>query len=1294
MRLQRRLHQTPNRRPAAPRRRPRLGRGTTLELLERRELLSGAPWQNPLNPRDVNNDLRVSPVDALMVINSLLTMGTHVLQAPAAAPAAAPLAAAPGIGKASYLDVNGDDRVSPVDLLMVVNELQDVELLRVETFPTDLAGNPISTIAAGEQFKLQAVATDIRDPLAQLPGVFAAAADVSFNTAFSSIDTGQVVDFDPFFGLVKQASLSQGRIIAYVSTGDLNPPGNDPQPLWSVILTATGSGTQVFVPGFSTDTFHENLLYGLNDPLPADEILYVGSILEVTGSALFIDDVAQAEDSGAPFNFTVSLSSPTTEVVTVRFATSNDSASAGSDYVATTGTLTFNAGETMMTVPVTVNPDLNIEPDETFVVTLSNATGNVNIGKATGIGTILNDDLPPSLSIDDVTVTAATMDTTATFFVTLTGLIDEPVSVGFATADDSAIAGVDYLANTGNLTFTPGGPTTLPINVIVLASTGPKPDRSFFVNLSSSSDPDVVIEDGSGVGTIVTQGLSISDATVVEGNAGMTAAVFTVTLSRMTVENVTVAFQTADDTATAGEDYVAASGTLTFTPAGAQTQLISVLVNGDTDIEGNERFAVNLSNADGAPLFNSQGIGTILNDDGQKMAIRLEVVDSSGTPLAANDALDVGEEFELRVFVTDIQADPGGVASAFMDIMYQSNLVMPLGTITYGSFYTFVQSARFEPGLLDDFGAFGQLAAPPDPAAELLLFRVPFEALAVGLVTFDASVDSLDSNHDVGLYGTDDPLNPSEVNIEDRSANIGRNVIVVDSVSAPESSNLVFSVTRFLPDDTLATVVFATADGTATAGLDYVAQSGMLTFAAGASPPQMITVVVNNDTTDEPDETMLIQLSGAVGATAGSPGTGTILDDDGEVTLSVGNASAAEGAGLVFTASLSAASGKTVTVAFNTNDGSAIAGLDYTSLSGMLTFEPGVTQQTVTVESLGDILFEADENFQLVLSAPVNALLGVAAGQGTIIDVPPAGISGFVYVDLNNNAIKEAGETGIPGAIVTATRPSDGFTQSTMTGADGSYLLTGLLPGVYTLAETQPGFYTDGRDRRAGAAADSPVNDRFTGIELVPSAAETGFNFGEQGIRAEFISAFINRRALFATAAVGGTFGPTLNMAASTLNLKTGDIWVSFDGGWSGLRTIEALFDSSQGSVTMKLYNNALQEVAIAGPTATGAVLLYSGQTGQPYFLRLSGTNPNVTVQMLDAVVPANVAAPSAAPSTASDPPPAASASTATAAETPGKFASSAQPMTAPLIEPLVSSDASDEALGEDEDWVLDALLA
>src|SRR4029077_656604 len=86
--------------------------------------------------------------------------------------------------------------------------------------------------------------------------------------------------------------------------------------------------------------------------------------------------------------------------VTVNYATQNNSAQAGSDYTAQSGTLTFNAGETAKTITVPVNADCNAEPNELFTVNLSSPV-NATINDTQAFGTIVSDD-DRSFSLDDI----------------------------------------------------------------------------------------------------------------------------------------------------------------------------------------------------------------------------------------------------------------------------------------------------------------------------------------------------------------------------------------------------------------------------------------------------------------------------------------------------------------------------------------------------------------------------------------------------------------------------------------------------------------------------------------------------------------------------------------------------------------------------------------------------------------------------------------------------------------------------------------------------------------------------
>jgi nitrous oxidase accessory protein NosD len=106
----------------------------------------------------------------------------------------------------------------------------------------------------------------------------------------------------------------------------------------------------------------------------------------------------------------------------------------------------------------------------------------------------------------------------------------------------------------------------------------------------------------------------INDVAVTEGNAGTVGANFTVTLSTLSPQTVTVSFSTALGTATAGNDYISSSGTLTFVP-GENIKTVTIMVNGDATPELDEAFFVNLSSATNATVTDGQGMGTIINDD-------------------------------------------------------------------------------------------------------------------------------------------------------------------------------------------------------------------------------------------------------------------------------------------------------------------------------------------------------------------------------------------------------------------------------------------------------------------------------------------------------------------------------------------------------------------------------------------------------------------------------------------------------------------------------------------------------
>jgi chitinase len=183
---------------------------------------------------------------------------------------------------------------------------------------------------------------------------------------------------------------------------------------------------------------------------------------------LSIGDISFTEATGDA-TLTVTLSEVSGQDVVVSYATSDDTATAGTDYTAGTGTITIPAGSTSATFNVAVTGDSIDEPNETVNVTLSNPTG-ATIADGTAVLTINDDDTAPTLSINDVSYTESGSAGNATFTVTLSEASGQDVEVDYATSNGTAASGSDYTASTGTVTILAGN-TTQTFTVPVLADT-------------------------------------------------------------------------------------------------------------------------------------------------------------------------------------------------------------------------------------------------------------------------------------------------------------------------------------------------------------------------------------------------------------------------------------------------------------------------------------------------------------------------------------------------------------------------------------------------------------------------------------------------------------------------------------------------------------------------------------------------------------------------------------------------------------------------------------------------------
>jgi hypothetical protein len=181
--------------------------------------------------------------------------------------------------------------------------------------------------------------------------------------------------------------------------------------------------------------------------------------------------------------FTVTLSPASTQTVTVNYATANGTASAGSDYLAASGTLTFAPGVTARPISVTVNGDTTVEPNETFAVTLS-GSANAVIGAATSTGTITNDD---TVAVPTVAVSAATVTAGSAVTVTVANAIGYPgdwIGLYATSAPDSNYLAWQFL--NGTMTLPTTGTTSATLRVTIPIAPGTYNVRLFANNGKST----------------------------------------------------------------------------------------------------------------------------------------------------------------------------------------------------------------------------------------------------------------------------------------------------------------------------------------------------------------------------------------------------------------------------------------------------------------------------------------------------------------------------------------------------------------------------------------------------------------------------------------------------------------------------------------------------------------------------------------------------------------------------------------------------------------------------------------
>ncbi|WP_298235611.1 Calx-beta domain-containing protein [uncultured Azohydromonas sp.] len=763
------------------------------------------------------------------------------------------------------------------------------------------------------------------------------------------------------------------------------------------------SGTLVFLPGQTTQvvtipvldntTQERTELVRLNLSSPVNGVIVdndgFGTIYDndtPRGTPVIRVADTVVDESAGFVTFTIALDRPSTGKVSVKVATANGTALAGSDYSALPSqTLVFTPGQVVKTVNVALTNDNVAELDETFSLQLSSPVGGTLVGPTFGRATIgANDATPvaqPLIRVADAV--ADESDTALRFVVSLSAPSNQQVSVNYSNSNVTASNGSDYVALSNTLVFAPGETTKV---VVIPVLDDAVQEKAELLRLNLSSAVNGVIVDEEAFGTIHdndaasgTPVLRVADGVVDESEGSVT---FTLTLDRPSTSNVSVNVATANGTALAGSDYSAlTSQTLVFTP-GQTVKTVTVALANDTAAEAIEYFDLRLSSP----------VGATLPDTSARVFIGANDAPAALLPYISVSDAQAGESDATLQFIVSLSAP----SAQRVSVNYgNSNL-----TAANGSDYAALSNTLvFAPGETTKVVVIPVLENVTAEPAELL--RLNLSSAVNGTIA-----DGLG----IGL-------------IQDNDAPSGVPVIAVSDGIADEAGGFArFNVTLDRPSTSLVTVRVATADGTAKAGTDYDAQAlQTLVFTPGETS-KTVLVPLLNDRTAEGIEFFDLQLSGAVNATIGDVrGHLAIAPSDmataGTPTVSAAAISGPEaGTALEFVVSLSAPSAQQVSVNYSNSNGTAANGSDYVAISGTLVFTPGQTMQVLRFPLLDNLTAEAAETFSLNLSSAVNAVIGTPSVVASIVDDDPAPAA-----QLTTNGTANADVlVGRPGANVVA----------------------------------------------------------------------------------------------------------------------------------------------------------------------------------------------------------------------------------------------------------------------------------
>lgn len=772
-------------------------------------------------------------------------------------------------------------------------------------------------------------------------------------------------------GLFAHASgVTRNRITRLMPNGAIDPTINFGTGANSYVaaLALQPDGAIILGGGFTT-----------YNSVPHDHLvrIYGGSIVG-SGSFEFTSGTYQTDEISSNVVITVrrvgGTSGPNPNGsgnVTVDFNTSDGTAVAGVNYTTVSSTLAFPVGEVVQTVVIPVFDDQVITPDLTVNLVLTNATGGAGItNQPTAMLTIVNSDSTISFSSPVYSVNKNSPFGIANIDILRQGSTVGAVTVEFTTTTNgTAVIGTDYLNVSNLVTFNPGV-SNVTVAIPIINNSLPQGNKTVTLLLTNaasvvSNSVNLFLVAPSAatltiIDTVQAPGQVLFLATNLVVTEASSNVVVTVLRTNGTSGTISVAYNTIPGTAAPGVNYNTAAGTLTFAN-GETVKTFNLPLLENSLVQGPVTLNLTLSNPTGG--------ATILG--------------STNLPVTILDN-DAGVAFSSAAYV--VNETNGSVTLNVLRLNNTSGTVQVSYATTNGS-------ALANTNYLTTSGT---LTFNAGESNKSVIIPVLHDFRATSNLTFGVNLSNPTAGAQLAFPST------ASVIVMDAEAGLGftnANFSVLKS-----GTNAILTVFCSNPNAEPLSVNYATADGTAVAGINYGAVSGVLTFTNGAVTNYILVPIVNN-TLIEGDLNFTVTLSSptAPGQLI-APSTATVTITDNNAGLSFSSPTYS-----VFKNSVSATIGvirtgftnSTVSVNYATLDGSGTNGVDYSAVSGTLVFTNGQTSLSFTVPVTDSTTVKPDKTVLLQLSNPVGtngvlvtpsaALLTIHDNSGSL--VVPAGVA-------------------------------------------------------------------------------------------------------------------------------------------------------------------------------------------------------------------------------------------------------------------------------------------------------------